>query len=92
MNSHKHPHCCSHGGGGAARAGHASSPGEMDGPGQGAAAGPVGAAVYTCPMHPQVRQSGPGTCPICGMSLEPLMPTLEEGHDPELVSFTRRFW
>ncbi|NUQ53279.1 MAG: copper-translocating P-type ATPase [Phycisphaerales bacterium] len=43
-------------------------------------------------MHPQIRQPTPGNCPICGMSLEPVMPTLEEGPDPELVSFTRRFW
>ncbi|GJQ31148.1 MAG: copper-translocating P-type ATPase [Phycisphaerae bacterium] len=50
------------------------------------------AALYTCPMHPQIRQSTPGNCPICGMSLEPLMPTLEDGPDPELVSFQRRFW
>ncbi|MFZ2874764.1 MAG: copper-translocating P-type ATPase [Phycisphaerales bacterium] len=49
-------------------------------------------AIYTCPMHPEIRQSTPGNCPKCGMSLEPLMPTLEEGHDPEFVSFTRRFW
>lgn len=49
-------------------------------------------STYTCPMHPQIRQSVPGNCPICGMSLEPLMPSLEEGPDPELVSFTRRFW
>ena len=50
------------------------------------------ATIYTCPMHPQIRQNTPGNCPICGMSLEPLMPTLEEGPDPELVSFQRRFW
>jgi Cu+-exporting ATPase len=43
-------------------------------------------------MHPQIRQNAPGNCAICGMSLEPLMPTLEEGPDPELVSFQRRFW
>ncbi|MCC6426056.1 MAG: copper-translocating P-type ATPase [Phycisphaerales bacterium] len=43
-------------------------------------------------MHPQIRQPTPGNCPICGMSLEPLMPTPEEGPDPELVSFARRFW
>jgi Cu+-exporting ATPase len=47
--------------------------------------------IYTCPMHPQVRQDHPGSCPICGMTLEPLMPTLEEG-DPELDDFRRRFW
>ncbi len=56
------------------------------------AAEPPGASVYTCPMHPQIRRSAPGNCPICGMSLEPLMPTLDEGPDPELVSFQRRFW
>ncbi|WP_171165959.1 heavy metal translocating P-type ATPase [Usitatibacter palustris] len=50
------------------------------------------AATYTCPMHPEVRQQGPGTCPKCGMALEPEMPTLEEGPNPELVDFSRRFW
>ena len=50
------------------------------------------ATVYTCPMHPQIRQSGPGTCPICGMALEPEMPSLEEDDNPELRDFTRRFW
>ena len=50
------------------------------------------ATTYTCPMHPQIRQPGPGDCPICGMALEPLLPTLDEGPDPELVSFKRRFW
>ncbi|WP_371597021.1 HAD-IC family P-type ATPase, partial [Pusillimonas sp. T2] len=47
--------------------------------------------LYTCPMHPQVRQATPGNCPICGMSLEPLMPILEEDN-PELDDFSRRFW
>ncbi len=47
---------------------------------------------YTCPMHPEVRQTGPGTCPKCGMALEPVMPTLEEGDNPELRDFRRRFW
>ncbi len=47
---------------------------------------------YTCPMHPQIRQKGPGNCPICGMALEPVMPSLEEGENPELVDFRRRFW
>lgn len=49
------------------------------------------ATVYTCPMHPQIRQPGPGTCPICGMALEPEMPSLEEDDNPELRDFTRRF-
>ncbi|MEO6226974.1 MAG: heavy metal translocating P-type ATPase, partial [Thermomonas sp.] len=48
--------------------------------------------IYTCPMHPQIRQEGPGTCPICGMALEPEMPSLEEEDNPELIDFTRRFW
>lgn len=47
---------------------------------------------YTCPMHPEIRQSDPGTCPKCGMALEPMLPTLEEQENPELVNFRRRFW
>jgi Cu+-exporting ATPase len=47
---------------------------------------------YTCPMHPQVRQMGPGNCPICGMTLEPVMATAETGESPELRDMTRRFW
>ena len=48
--------------------------------------------IYTCPMHPQIRQDHPGTCPICGMTLEPEMPALDEEDSPELVDFSRRFW
>jgi Cu+-exporting ATPase len=48
-------------------------------------------AMYTCPMHPEVRRRGPGTCPICGMALEPEMPALDQGEDPERVDFSRRF-
>ena len=51
-----------------------------------------GATVYVCPMHPQIRRLQPGHCPICGMALEPEMPTLEEERNPELEDFTRRFW
>ncbi len=47
---------------------------------------------YTCPMHPEIRQQGPGTCPICGMALEPEMPSLEDDDNPELRDFARRFW
>ena len=47
---------------------------------------------YICPMDPEVRQLGPGTCPKCGMALEPEMPSLEEEDNPELTDFTRRFW
>ncbi|WP_226921052.1 copper-transporting P-type ATPase [Pseudomonas brassicacearum] len=50
------------------------------------------ATEYTCPMHPEIRQPGPGTCPKCGMTLEPVMPALEEEDNPELKDFTRRFW
>jgi P-type Cu+ transporter len=52
---------------------------------------PVLGAVYTCPMHPEVRQDRPGVCPKCGMALEPEMPTLDEGENPELGDFRRRF-
>ena len=48
--------------------------------------------IYTCPMHPQVRQVGPGNCPICGMALEPELATADAGPNPELVDMTRRFW
>jgi len=48
--------------------------------------------IYTCPMHPQIRQDHPGSCPICGMALEPLMPSLEDDDNPELKDFSRRFW
>ena len=48
--------------------------------------------VYTCPMHPEVRQDHPGNCPKCGMTLEPVMPTLEDDDNPELRDFQHRFW
>nr|WP_198380393.1 heavy metal translocating P-type ATPase [Roseomonas sp. KE2513] len=48
--------------------------------------------IYTCPMHPQVRQEGPGNCPICGMALEPLEVTAEAGPNHELIDMTRRMW
>jgi P-type Cu+ transporter len=49
-------------------------------------------AIWTCPMHPEIRREGPGTCPICGMALEPEEPSLDDAPNPELVDFTRRFW
>ena len=52
---------------------------------------PVG-AIYTCPMHPQIRQVGPGNCPICGMALEPVAPSADSEPNPELVGMRRRFW
>ena len=48
--------------------------------------------IYTCPMHPEIRQVGPGSCPICGMALEPEVASLETGPNPELADMTRRFW
>jgi len=57
-------------------------------PGRGSAP----AAVYTCPMHPEVQETGPGACPLCGMALEPLVSTRDSGPDPELVEMRRRFW
>ena len=56
-----------------------------------AAPAPTG-TLYTCPMHPEVRQAGPGSCPICGMALEPVTVTAETGRSPELADMSRRFW
>jgi P-type Cu+ transporter len=57
-----------------------------------AAAGEVSGTIYTCPMHPQIRRDAPGFCPICGMALEPVRPSTEEGGSPELRDMTRRLW
>ncbi|MBX3624154.1 MAG: copper-translocating P-type ATPase [Rhizobacter sp.] len=54
--------------------------------------GDASAVEYTCPMHPEVRQMGPGNCPLCGMALEPVLATAEQGESPELRDMTRRFW
>ncbi len=52
----------------------------------------IAGAIYTCPMHPQIQQVGPGSCPICGMALEPQTVTAESGPNHELIDMTRRFW
>ena len=52
----------------------------------------VPGTIYTCPMHPQIRQEGPGACPLCGMALEPEAVTAEAPVNHELIDFTRRFW
>ncbi len=57
-----------------------------------AAAAAAAGTVYTCPMHPEIRQDHPGTCPKCGMTLEPLLPELEDDDNPELRDFQHRFW
>jgi len=51
-----------------------------------------GGITYTCPMHPEIRHEGPGSCPICGMALEPLVVTAEAPPNHELADMTRRFW
>ena len=56
------------------------------------AAPAVAGAIYTCPMHPEIRQDHPGACPKCGMALEPEMPSLDDADSPELVDFRRRFY
>src|ERR1700742_442100 len=56
-----------------------------------APAAPPG-TIYTCPMHPQIRQVGPASCRSCGMALDPLEPTAETGPNPELADMTRRLW
>ena len=53
---------------------------------------PAPGAIYTCPMHPEIRRSGPGSCPICGMALEPLTVSADSGPNPELRDMTIRFW
>src|SRR3954468_17886341 len=60
-------------------------------PAEKAEAVPAG-TIYTCPMHPEIRQVGPGNCPICGMALEPEIATAETGPNPELTDMVRRFW
>jgi Cu+-exporting ATPase len=52
----------------------------------------VEGAIYTCPMHPEIRQEGPGACPICGMALEPEIASANDGPNVELIDMTRRFW
>ena len=61
-------------------------------PAMGALPEAAAGTIWTCPMHPEIRRDAPGSCPICGMALEPLEPTIEEGPNPELIDMTRRFW
>ena len=75
---------------------YARAPGRMTEPPPGRMTEPppapsIGAVEYTCPMHPEVRQLGPGSCPICGMALEAVHPASEDDN-PELADMTRRFW
>jgi Cu+-exporting ATPase len=70
----------------------AADPGKYLGDKTQAAAPVPEGTIYTCPMHPQIRQAGPGSCPICGMALEPELPSAEAGPNPELLDMSRRFW
>ena len=65
---------------------------DSDGTPSGAPVAEGADAAYTCPMHPEIRQPGPGACPICGMALEPVTVTADSGPNHELVDMTRRFW
>ena len=80
-------HFCSNG----CRAKFATDPDKYLKPKVEAPPAPAG-TIYTCPMHPEIRQVGPGSCPICGMALEPLLATADAGPNPELVDMNRRFW
>jgi Cu+-exporting ATPase len=68
-----------------------AEPGKYLAPEPEPAAPVVAGTIYTCPMHPEIRRDQPGHCPICGMALEPLLPT-ESDDNPELADFSRRFW
>ncbi len=57
-----------------------------------AATAPAAGTIYTCPMHPEIRQDLPGSCPKCGMTLEPVLPSLDDSENPELLDFQHRFW
>src|SRR4051812_38468556 len=95
--AHEHDHATGHSGHGChaeqatARDAHCGAVREGTRDGKSAQPLPEG-TVYTCPMHPQIRQIGPGTCPICGMALEPLEITAEAAPNHELADMSRRFW
>ncbi|OJU20630.1 MAG: copper-translocating P-type ATPase [Sphingomonas sp. 66-10] len=69
-----------------------ADPGHYIGPGPARRPEAAPGTIWTCPMHPEIRQDHPGNCPICGMTLEPVMVTAEAGPSPELTDMTRRFW
>ncbi|WP_245297143.1 MULTISPECIES: heavy metal translocating P-type ATPase [Rhodomicrobium] len=87
-DGHNYHFCC-----GGCRAKFEADPARYLSPETAAPAEPVAeGTIYTCPMHPQIRQIGPGSCPICGMALEPELVTADAAPNPELVDMTRRFW
>jgi len=91
MDEHTHHHQHDHGNG------HRHDDGFTHGHGASVVAPPAptdwpAGTLYTCPMHPEIRQDRPGSCPKCGMTLEPVLPALDEDENPELADFRRRFW
>ncbi|WP_276200193.1 heavy metal translocating P-type ATPase [Chelatococcus sp. XZ-Ab1] len=100
VNPHTTPHRAQHAGrtyyfcSSGCRSKFEAEPARYAGPGAGQKARgvPEGQTIYTCPMHPQIRQVGPGSCPICGMALEPVVAEGDGGHSHELVDMSRRFW
>ncbi len=92
MIDHAHAHCHDHAAHRHAPAHEQPAATPQGSPSAPAASSEVAGTIYTCPMHPEIRQPQPGTCPKCGMALEPLMPSLEDDEHPELRDFTRRFW
>ena len=92
----EHPHDHAHHGHGHSHSAPAAAA-AVSPPASGAGGAPDGDTdptdtIYTCPMHPEIRRNRPGNCPICGMTLEPLLPSLDADENPELKDFTRRFW
>jgi Cu+-exporting ATPase len=99
VDPHTTPHRHTHQGytyyfcSGGCRSKFAADPAKYLAPSAGKPAAPVPeGAIYTCPMHPEIRQVGPGSCPICGMALEPEIAGAETGPNPELIDMSRRFW
>jgi Cu+-exporting ATPase len=99
VDPHKTPHCHEHGGrtyyfcSAGCRTKFSADPAKYLSSTEAKPAPAVPAStIYTCPMHPQIRQVGPGFCPICGMALEPELVTAEAAPNPELADMTRRFW
>jgi Cu+-exporting ATPase len=87
QEGHKHYFCSA-----GCKAKFEADPAKYEGPRAVKKPAPKG-TLYTCPMHPEIIRDKPGSCPICGMALEPMgVPTGEEGPNPELIDFTRRFW
>ena len=91
-SEHDHPHRSQVHGPTASMATTVSAPSSGDANGVAPTTPASAGTIYTCPMHPQIRRNQPGNCPICGMTLEPLVPTLDVDNNSELLDFTRRFW